>query len=60
MPERKETKGSNLVRDVNTDSAALNVAGAVACIINQDSSGHNLSASSVPPQCAFAEVDDYD
>ncbi|KAF9386329.1 hypothetical protein CPC16_007580 [Podila verticillata] len=60
MPERKETKGSNLVRDVNTDSAALNVAGGVACIINQDLSGHNLSASSVPPQCAFAEVDDYD
>lgn len=60
MPERNQTKGSKFLRDVNTHSAALNLAGAVACIINEDLSKHQLSASSVPLQCNFADSDDYD
>ncbi|KAG0015444.1 hypothetical protein BGZ81_011688 [Podila clonocystis] len=59
MPERDQTKGGNFKMDVNTHSAALNLAGAVACIINVGQNGHPLG-SVVPLKCDFADSDDPD
>ncbi|KAF9337148.1 hypothetical protein BG006_006025 [Podila minutissima] len=59
MPERDQTKGGNFKMDVNTHSTALNLAGAVACIVNEGQNGHQLN-SSVPPKCDFADSDDPD
>ncbi|KAG0067383.1 hypothetical protein BGZ93_000780 [Podila epicladia] len=59
MPERDQTKGGNFKMDVNTHSAALNLAGAVACIVNEGQNEHQLS-SSIPRKCDFANSDDPD
>ncbi|KAG0036832.1 hypothetical protein BGZ82_003666 [Podila clonocystis] len=59
MPERDQTKGGNFKMDVNTHSAALNLAGAVACIINEGQNEHPLD-SVVPLKCDFADSDDPD
>lgn len=58
MPERDQTKGGNFKMDVNTHSAALNLAGAVACILNEGR--EDQLDSSILPKCDFADSDDPD